>query len=87
MARQIPMEEETMAVVVRRCLKCGNIETRNHWSSMAEATRADALNPNWACPDCAWPEAELIEVATLDVPSKEGAESAPVRDASNSERL
>jgi hypothetical protein len=60
-----------MAVVVRRCLKCGNIETRNHWNSMDEATKADALNPNWACPNCAWPEAELIEVETLDVAAKD----------------
>ncbi len=40
---------------------------------MVEATKADALNPNWACPNCAWPEAELIEVDTLDVPSGQNA--------------
>ena len=51
-----------MAIVVRRCTKCGNFDSKYNWSSMDAAARAGALPRDWACPNCAWPEAELVEI-------------------------
>ena len=51
-----------MAIVVRRCTKCGNFDSKYTWSSMDAAAKDGALPPDWACPNCAWPEAELVEI-------------------------
>ncbi len=51
-----------MSTVVRRCTKCGQLDLRHRWSSLSAAADEGALNPDWACSNCAWPEAELIEV-------------------------
>ena len=51
-----------MAMVVRRCTQCGNFDSRYNWPSMDSAVKGGALPPDWACPNCAWPEAELIEI-------------------------
>ncbi len=55
-----------MSLVVRQCTRCGNIETRNHWDSMAEAANAGAVETSWACPECGWTEPELIEIKSFD---------------------
>jgi hypothetical protein len=51
-----------MAMVVRRCTSCGNFDSKFHWRSIDEAVNDNALPPGWACPNCAWPEAELVEI-------------------------
>lgn len=51
-----------MAIVVRRCTKCGNFDSKYTWSSMDAAVKDGALPREWACPNCAWPEAELVEI-------------------------
>jgi hypothetical protein len=48
-------------MVVRRCTRCGNFDSKVHWPSIDEASR-EAFPPNWACPNCAWPDAELVEI-------------------------
>jgi hypothetical protein len=50
-----------MAVVVRCCTSCGFIDPRFQWRTMDEAVSQGALPPNWACPQCAYAEAELID--------------------------
>ena len=49
-----------MARVARKCTKCDTVDTRQTWSSTAQAVDDDALE-RWTCPSCAWPEAELVE--------------------------
>jgi hypothetical protein len=51
-----------MRIVVRRCSKCGNDDLRHQWDSMHHAAAVGALRAAWSCPDCAWPEADLVEV-------------------------
>ena len=51
-----------MAMVVRRCTRCGNFDSKSHWQSIDAAVRDGALPPDWACPNCAWPDAELVEI-------------------------
>ena len=47
---------------VRKCEQCGNIDTRQSWSSAAEAADQGAFQ-KWTCPSCAWTEFDLIEEA------------------------
>ena len=51
-----------MTIVVRRCTKCGSVDPKLHWKSIPDAVKSNALPPSWACPNCAWPEGELVEV-------------------------
>jgi hypothetical protein len=51
-----------MGTVVRRCTRCGHHDLRSHWGSMTEAVRDEALAAAFACPRCAWPEADLIDI-------------------------
>jgi hypothetical protein len=51
-----------MKTVLRRCTKCDLLDARRQWSSVNEAAGKGALAGYWACPNCAWPEAELIVV-------------------------
>lgn len=51
-----------MATIVRKCTRCGNRDLQNHWDSMDEALGAGALRMAWTCPNCAWTEADLVEV-------------------------
>ncbi len=55
-----------MSLVVRQCTKCGHVETRTHWDSMSEAAKAEATEVSWACPECGWPEPQLIEIRSFD---------------------
>lgn len=72
-----------MAMVVRRCTKCGNFDSQHNWASMDAAVNGGALPPDWACPNCAWPEAELVEidqsVAEDQARRKEEARLSPTR--------
>jgi ssDNA-binding Zn-finger/Zn-ribbon topoisomerase 1 len=45
---------------VRKCEKCGNLDTRMTWSSPDEAAKEDAFR-DWTCPVCAWTEFDLVE--------------------------
>ena len=45
---------------VRKCEKCGTLDTRASWSSADEAAKQDAFN-DWTCPVCAWTEFDLVE--------------------------
>lgn len=47
---------------VRKCEKCGSLDTRNRWSSPDEAAKDDAF-AGWTCPVCAWTEFDLVEAA------------------------
>ena len=47
--------------VVRRCTRCGHIDKQPKWRTIEEAVKGGALPPTWACPNCAWPEPELVE--------------------------
>jgi hypothetical protein len=51
-----------MAMVVRRCTSCGNFDSKYNWQSVDAAIKDGALPADWACPNCAWPEAELVEI-------------------------
>ncbi len=64
-----------MASIVRRCTSCGNEEMRFQWHSMDEASKAGALELPWACPNCGWPEAELVEVDSSQHEQEELAHS------------
>ena len=55
-----------MGTVIRRCANCGHHELRRHWDSLAEAAQDDALISSFACPRCAWPDAELIDIGNDD---------------------
>jgi hypothetical protein len=50
-----------MQIVVRRCAKCGSDDLRHHWDSMAHAAADGALRMAWVCPNCAWPETDVVE--------------------------
>jgi predicted nucleic-acid-binding Zn-ribbon protein len=47
---------------VRKCDKCGNLDTRESWSSPTEAADKGAFH-NWTCPSCAWTEFDLVEAS------------------------
>ena len=53
-----------MHMTVRRCTKCGREDLRERWESVDAAARAGAMSAAWACPACAWPEADLVEATT-----------------------
>jgi hypothetical protein len=53
-----------MGTVIRRCANCGHHDLRTHWDSMAQAAEDDALSSPFACPRCAWPEAELLDIGS-----------------------
>ena len=53
--------------MVRKCEKCGSIDSRTTWSSAEEAAKSGAFN-GWSCPMCAWPEFDLVE-AEQEVPA------------------
>ncbi len=50
-----------MTTVVRRCTRCGMADRSQRWESLEAAADGGAWNAGWACPTCAWPEADLIE--------------------------
>jgi hypothetical protein len=45
---------------VRKCEKCGSVDTRASWSSPDEAAKDDAF-AGWTCPVCAWTEFDLVD--------------------------
>jgi predicted nucleic-acid-binding Zn-ribbon protein len=50
---------------VRKCEKCGSIDSRESWSSATEAADKGAFQ-NWTCPSCAWTEFDLVETAEAE---------------------
>ena len=50
-----------MAQLMRKCSQCGTIDTRNAWSSPAEAAKDGAFDGKWSCSSCAWTEFDLVE--------------------------
>lgn len=53
--------------MIRKCEKCGSIDSRTTWSSAEEAAKSGAFQ-GWSCPMCAWPEFDLVE-AEQEVPA------------------
>jgi hypothetical protein len=49
--------------LVRKCEKCGNIDSRQRYSSTDDAASKDAFS-DWTCPSCAWTEFDLVDEAT-----------------------
>ena len=41
--------------LIRKCEKCGSLDSRASWSSADDAAKDGAFN-NWTCPTCAWTE-------------------------------
>jgi hypothetical protein len=50
-----------MKATARRCVQCGRTDARRTWPSIEQAADDGALL-SWTCPNCAWTEAELVEV-------------------------
>ena len=72
-----------MHMTVRRCTKCGREDLRERWESSEAAAKAGAMSAAWACPACAWPEADLVEASsdatqTASVPSEAPPGTDPV---------
>jgi hypothetical protein len=65
-----------MKATVRRCVQCGRNDTRQMWSSIDQAADDGALL-SWTCPNCAWTEADLVEVEA-PVTGASGDPLAPV---------
>ncbi|HEX7473235.1 MAG TPA: hypothetical protein VF323_09130 [Candidatus Limnocylindrales bacterium] len=55
-----------MTTIVRHCTSCGRDDLSRRWSSRDAAADDGALRGAWACPNCAWTEAELAEAAPAD---------------------
>jgi hypothetical protein len=55
-------DEESLMAFVRKCEKCGNLDTRESWSSPTEAADKGAFQ-DWTCPSCAWTEFDLVEAS------------------------
>ena len=66
-----------MANVVRRCTKCGHEDAAHRWNSIDDALNAGALRSSWACPECAWPEPELVESGNSAQMPDHHAQAAP----------
>ncbi len=70
-----------MDMIVRRCTRCGREDLRERWSSLDDAAKAGAMSAAWACPSCAWPEADLVEASSEAVPvSAVPGEAPPGRE-------
>jgi hypothetical protein len=50
-----------MAHLSRKCTRCGSFDTRESWSSEAEAASKGAFEGSWTCSTCAWNEFELVD--------------------------
>jgi len=66
-----------MHEIVRRCAKCGHEDLRERWKSPEDAAKAGAMSAAWACPSCAWPEAELVEASRRAAPTSAVPSDAP----------
>ena len=53
---------------VRRCTRCGREDLSESWGSIDDAAKAGAMRAAWACPTCAWPEAELVQASSDATP-------------------
>jgi hypothetical protein len=71
--------EVVMASVVVGCTKCGHRELGHRWDSIDQAIREGALRSTWVCPDCAWPEPDLIEIEDQAESAKEELAPAGIR--------
>ena len=58
-----PQMEVGIMAYVRKCEKCGSVDSRERWESPSQAASQDAFT-NWTCPSCAWTEFDLIEEET-----------------------
>ncbi|HXG39882.1 MAG TPA: hypothetical protein VNJ28_02975 [Candidatus Limnocylindrales bacterium] len=52
-----------MAEYVRQCAKCGNVDRSMTWSSVDEAASRGAFQQSWTCPQCAWPDFDIVEAS------------------------
>jgi predicted nucleic-acid-binding Zn-ribbon protein len=55
-------DEESHMAFVRKCEKCGSLDTRESWASPTEAADKGAFQ-NWTCRSCAWTEFDLVEAS------------------------
>ncbi len=46
---------------VRKCLRCGNADLSRRWDSRTKAADDGAFKAEWACPNCAWPDFDIVE--------------------------
>jgi hypothetical protein len=46
--------------LIRKCERCGRTDDREAWKSTQEAADKGAFQ-DWACPNCAWTEFDLVE--------------------------
>lgn len=64
--RSVPLPDQLhggheMAQLMRKCSQCGTVDTRNAWSSPADAAKDGAFEGKWSCASCAWTEFDLVE--------------------------
>jgi predicted nucleic-acid-binding Zn-ribbon protein len=50
--------------LMRKCTKCGAVDSRNAWDSPADAAKDEAFDGQWTCTTCAWTEFDLVETET-----------------------
>ncbi len=48
--------------VAKKCEQCGRVDMRTTWPSEKDAAK-DPVFARWTCPNCAWPEFDLVEAA------------------------
>lgn len=65
-------------MLVRQCVQCGKADANRRWSSLEDASKDGAAGSGWACPNCAWTEAELVEMSDMPDPARKPAD--PARD-------
>ena len=47
--------------LIRKCEKCGSLDSRATWSSADEAAKERRRSAAGRCPTCAWTEFDLVE--------------------------
>ena len=62
-----PEQEVGIMAYVRKCEKCGSIDSRERWSSPQDAASKGAFD-RWTCPSCAWSEFDLVDEETQAEP-------------------
>ena len=53
---------------VRKCDKCGSVDSREQYKDAHEAADRDAFK-DWTCPTCAWTEFDLVEAEEAEAPA------------------
>jgi hypothetical protein len=65
--RTEPEQEVGIMAYIRKCEKCGSVDSRERWSSPTEAASKDAFD-GWSCPSCVWTEFDLVDEETQAEP-------------------